>query len=105
PQFWASISTTARVLPQPLTPQKVIMSLFWNFLIVCSAVTEGNSFWGLFSSEGTYIEYVPHTLTLNDTPVLEMYWKMIAFRQIMISLGGEMPNTPDLSGLCNRPMP
>lgn len=66
---------------------------------------QSSSFWGLFGSEETYIECVPHSLTLNDTLVLEMYWEMIAFRQIMISLGGEMPKTPDLSGLCNRSIP
>ncbi|KAG0076620.1 hypothetical protein BGZ90_008435 [Linnemannia elongata] len=66
---------------------------------------QSSSLWGLLSSEETYIEYVPHTMTLNDTLVLEMYWEMIAFRQIMISLGAEPPKTPDLSGLCNRSMP
>ncbi|KAF9114038.1 hypothetical protein BGX30_006745 [Mortierella sp. GBA39] len=65
---------------------------------------QSSSFWGLFNSEETYIEYVPHTMTLNDTLVLEMYWEMIAFRQIMTSLGEEPPKTPDMSGLCNRSM-
>ncbi|KAF9541886.1 hypothetical protein EC957_002591 [Mortierella hygrophila] len=65
---------------------------------------QSSSLWGLFSSQETYIEYVPHTMTLNDTLVLEMYWEMIAFRQIMISLGEEPPKTPDMSGLCNRSM-
>lgn len=66
---------------------------------------QSSSLWGLFGSEGTYIEYVPHTLTLNDTLVLEMFWEMIAFRQIAISLGaGPLPN-PDLTGLCNRNIP
>ena len=66
---------------------------------------QSSSFWGLFSSEETYIESVPHMMTLNDTMVLEMYLEMITFRQIMISLGDEPPKTPDLSGLCNRSMP
>jgi hypothetical protein len=66
---------------------------------------QSSSFWGLFGSDETYIEYVPHTLTLNDTLVLEMFWEMIAFRQIAASLGaGPLPN-PDLTGLCNRTIP
>ncbi|KAG0293357.1 hypothetical protein BGZ96_002934 [Linnemannia gamsii] len=66
---------------------------------------QSSSFWGLFGNEGTYIEYVPHTLTLNDTLVLEMFWEMIAFRQIAISLGAGPLPSPDLTGLCNRTIP
>ncbi|KAF8937780.1 hypothetical protein BGZ47_008858 [Haplosporangium gracile] len=66
---------------------------------------QSSSFWGLFGSEETYIKNVPHTMTLNDTLVLEMFWEMIAFRQIMISLGAEPPKNPDLTSLCDRFIP
>ncbi|KAF8937779.1 hypothetical protein BGZ47_008857 [Haplosporangium gracile] len=60
---------------------------------------------GFRKSDETSIEYVPHTLTLNDTLVLEMFWEMIAFHQLAISLGAEPPKYPDLSGLCDRSIP
>ncbi|KAF8967212.1 hypothetical protein BGZ46_000220 [Entomortierella lignicola] len=60
---------------------------------------------GLSRSDETSIEYVPHTLTLNDTLILEMFWEMIAFHQLAISLGAEPPKYPDLSGLCDRSIP
>ncbi|KAF9341990.1 hypothetical protein BGZ91_003687 [Linnemannia elongata] len=64
-----------------------------------------SSFLGLDKSDEMSIEYVPHTLTLNDTLILEMFWEMIAFHQLAISLGGEPPKYPDLSGLCDRSIP
>ncbi|KAF9541882.1 hypothetical protein EC957_002587 [Mortierella hygrophila] len=63
------------------------------------------SLFGLDRSDEMSIEYVPHTLTLNDTLILEMFWEMIAFHQLAISLGGEPPKYPDLSGLCDRSIP
>lgn len=64
-----------------------------------------SSLFGLDKSDEMSIEYVPHTLTLNDTLILEMFWEMIAFHQLAISLGGEPPKYPDLSGLCDRSIP
>ncbi|KAF8939314.1 hypothetical protein BGZ47_008225 [Haplosporangium gracile] len=61
-----------------------------------------SSLLGLDRSDEMSIEYVPHTLTLNDTLILEMFWEMIAFHQLAISLGAEPPKYPDLSGLCDR---
>ncbi|KAG0070736.1 hypothetical protein BGZ92_004394 [Podila epicladia] len=64
------------------------------------------SLWfGFRKSDETLIEYVPHTLMLNDTLVLEMFWEMVAFHQLAISLGGDPPMYPDLSGYCNRSIP
>ncbi|KAF9150723.1 hypothetical protein BG015_007448 [Linnemannia schmuckeri] len=69
-------------------------------------VRRQKSSWGGFrKSDETSIEYVPHTLTLNDTLALEMFWEMIAFHQLAISLGAEPPKYPDLSGLCDRSIP
>ena len=64
-----------------------------------------SSWFGLHKSDETSIEYVPHTLTLNDTLVLEMFWEMVAFHQLAISLGGDPPMYPDLSGYCDRSIP
>ncbi|KAF9953797.1 hypothetical protein BGZ72_005131 [Mortierella alpina] len=60
---------------------------------------------GFSKSDTTSIEYVPHTLTLNDTLVLEMFWEMVAFHQLAITLGGDPPMYPDLSGYCDRSIP
>jgi hypothetical protein len=60
---------------------------------------------GIYSSDETSIQYVPHTLTLNDTLILELFWEMIAFHQLAIALGGVPPQYPDLSGLCDRSIP
>ncbi|KAK3836204.1 MAG: hypothetical protein J3R72DRAFT_477205 [Linnemannia gamsii] len=60
---------------------------------------------GFGRSDETSIEYIPHTMTLNDTLILEMFWEMIAFHQLAISLGGQPPKYPDLSGLCDRSIP
>ncbi|KAF9906396.1 hypothetical protein EC991_000726 [Linnemannia zychae] len=69
-------------------------------------VRRQKSSWGGWSrSDETSIEYIPHTLTLNDTLILEMFWEMIAFHQLAISLGAEPPKYPDLSGLCDRSIP
>ncbi|KAG0298866.1 hypothetical protein BGZ97_003940 [Linnemannia gamsii] len=69
-------------------------------------VRRQKSSWGGFrKSDETSIEYVPHTVTLNDTLVLEMFWEMISFHQLAISLGAEPPKYPDLSGLCDRSIP
>lgn len=64
-----------------------------------------SSWFGFRKSDETSIEYVPHTLTLNDTLVLEMFWEMVAFHQLAISLGGDPPMYPDLSGYCDRSIP
>ncbi|KAF9126601.1 hypothetical protein BGW39_006496 [Mortierella sp. 14UC] len=64
-----------------------------------------SKFFGIGRSDETSIEYIPHTLTLNDTLILEMFWEMIAFHQLAISLGGEPPKYPDLSGFCDRSIP
>ncbi|KAG0300914.1 hypothetical protein BGZ98_008773 [Dissophora globulifera] len=64
-----------------------------------------SSWFGFRKSDETSIEYVPHTLTMNDTLVLEMFWEMVAFRQLAISLGGDPPMYPDLSGYCDRSTP
>lgn len=60
---------------------------------------------GIYTSDETSIQYVPHTLTLNDTLILELFWEMIAFHQLAIALGGVPPQYPDLSGLCDRSIP
>ncbi|GJJ67800.1 hypothetical protein EMPS_00146 [Entomortierella parvispora] len=60
---------------------------------------------GFGRSDETSIEYVPHTLTLNDTLILEMFWEMIAFHQLALAMGAEPPKYPDLSGLCDRSIP
>ncbi|KAF9341987.1 hypothetical protein BGZ91_003684 [Linnemannia elongata] len=64
-----------------------------------------SSWFGFRKSDETSIEKVPHTLTLNDTLVLEMFWEMVAFHQLAISLGGDPPMYPDLSGYCDRSIP
>lgn len=64
-----------------------------------------SGFLGFGPSAETSIEYVPHTLTLIDTLILEMFWEMIAFHQLAISLEAELPKYPDLSGLCDRSIP
>ncbi|KAG0345166.1 hypothetical protein BG005_001420 [Podila minutissima] len=64
-----------------------------------------SSLFGFRKSDETSIEYVPHTLTLNDTLVLEMFWEMVAFHQLAISLGGDPPMYADLSGYCDRSNP
>ncbi|KAG9062778.1 hypothetical protein KI688_005084 [Linnemannia hyalina] len=64
-----------------------------------------SSWFGFRKSDETSIEYVPHTLTLNDTLVLEMFWEMVAFHQLAITLGGDPPMYPDLSGYCDRSIP
>ncbi|KAF8952023.1 hypothetical protein BGZ52_008388 [Haplosporangium bisporale] len=64
-----------------------------------------SSWFGFRKSDETSIEYVPHTLTMNDTLVLEMFWEMVAFHQLAISLGGDPPMYPDLSGYCDRSIP
>ncbi|KAF9146156.1 hypothetical protein BGX30_003501 [Mortierella sp. GBA39] len=64
-----------------------------------------SSWFGFSKSDETSIEYVPHTLTLNDTLVLEMFWEMVAFHQLAISLGGDPLMYPDLSGYCDRSIP
>ncbi|KAG0323172.1 hypothetical protein BGZ99_002904 [Dissophora globulifera] len=64
-----------------------------------------SSWFGFSKSDETSIEYVPHTLTLNDTLVLEMFCEMVAFHQLAISLGVDPPMYPDLSGYCDRSIP
>ncbi|KAF9960928.1 hypothetical protein BGZ72_005428 [Mortierella alpina] len=60
---------------------------------------------GLCNDDTTSIEYIPHTLTMNDTLILEIFWEMIAFHQMAASLGVEPPKYPDLSGFCDRSIP
>ncbi|KAF9181849.1 hypothetical protein BGZ50_005261 [Haplosporangium sp. Z 11] len=57
---------------------------------------------GLFKKERTLIEYIPHTLTLNDTLILQMFWEMLAFHNLAIAAGVPPQPYPDLSGLCDR---
>ncbi|KAG0260279.1 hypothetical protein BG011_001980 [Mortierella polycephala] len=57
---------------------------------------------GLFDRERTLIEYIPHTLTLNDTLILQKFWEMIAFHNLAIAAGMPPQPYPDLSGLCDR---
>ncbi|KAF9189633.1 hypothetical protein BGZ50_000662 [Haplosporangium sp. Z 11] len=57
---------------------------------------------GIFGREKTLIEYIPHTLTLNDTLILQKFWEMIAFHNLAIAAGVPPQPYPDLSGLCDR---
>ncbi|KAF9158361.1 hypothetical protein BGX20_003426 [Mortierella sp. AD010] len=57
---------------------------------------------GLFESEKTTIQRVPHVLSLNDTIVLEMFFEMVVFRQMAIVSNLTPPAYPDLSSLCDR---
>ncbi|KAG0262290.1 hypothetical protein BG011_000118 [Mortierella polycephala] len=57
---------------------------------------------GIFNRERTLIEYIPHTLTLNDTLILQMFWEMISFHNLAIAAGVPPQPYPDLSGLCDR---
>ncbi|KAG0015008.1 hypothetical protein BGZ82_001575 [Podila clonocystis] len=69
-------------------------------------VRQQSSKWGgLFKKDRTYIEYVPHTLTLNDTLVLQMFWQMLSYHQVVMTLGEKPPTYPDLSFLCDRTIP
>ncbi|KAG0015007.1 hypothetical protein BGZ82_001574 [Podila clonocystis] len=60
---------------------------------------------GLIRDDRTIIQYIPHTLTLNDTLVLQMFWQMMSYHQIVMALGEEPPAYPDLSFLCDRRNP
>ncbi|KAF9377027.1 hypothetical protein CPB97_010460 [Podila verticillata] len=60
---------------------------------------------GLIKEDKTYIEYIPHTLTLNDTLVLQMFWQMMSYHQVVMALGEQPPAYPDLSFLCDRTIP
>ncbi|KAG0312351.1 hypothetical protein BGZ99_009574, partial [Dissophora globulifera] len=64
-----------------------------------------SSWFGFCRSDETLIEYAPHTLTMNDTIVLEIFWEMVAFRQLAIGLGSDPPVYPDLSGYCDCSIP
>ncbi|KAG0359819.1 hypothetical protein BG005_000089 [Podila minutissima] len=60
---------------------------------------------GMFTKDRTIIEYVPHTMTLNDTLILQMFWQMMSYHQVVMSLGEQPPGYPDLSFLCDRTIP
>ncbi|KAF9377028.1 hypothetical protein CPB97_010461 [Podila verticillata] len=69
-------------------------------------VRQQSSKWGgLLKEDKTYIEYIPHTLTLNDTLVLQMFWQMMSYHQVVMALGEQPPAYPDLSFLCDRTIP
>ncbi|KAF8963048.1 hypothetical protein BGZ52_012115, partial [Haplosporangium bisporale] len=69
-------------------------------------VRQQSSKWGgLIKEDKTYIEYIPHTLTLNDTLVLQMFWQMMSYHQVVMALGEQPPAYPDLSFLCDRTIP
>ncbi|KAF9279546.1 hypothetical protein BGZ68_007855 [Mortierella alpina] len=57
---------------------------------------------GIWKSDTTEISSVPHTFTPQDTQIMQMFWQMIAFRQMAMSAGIEPPKYPDLSFLCDR---
>ncbi|KAG0213169.1 hypothetical protein BGX31_001333 [Mortierella sp. GBA43] len=57
---------------------------------------------GLFSSEKTTFNYIPHVLSINDTMVLQMYFEMVVFRRMAMTAGLPVPKFPDLSALCDR---
>ncbi|KAF9936986.1 hypothetical protein BGZ75_007695 [Mortierella antarctica] len=57
---------------------------------------------GIWKSDTTEISHVPHTFTPQDTQIMQMFWQMIAFRQMAMSAGIEPPKYPDLSFLCDR---
>ncbi|KAF9953008.1 hypothetical protein BGZ72_005759 [Mortierella alpina] len=57
---------------------------------------------GIWKSDTTEISHVPHTFTPQDTQIMQMFWQMIAFRQLAMSAGIDPPAYPDLSFLCDR---
>ncbi|KAF9959354.1 hypothetical protein BGZ72_009816 [Mortierella alpina] len=57
---------------------------------------------GIWKSDKTYINYVPHTLTPADTEILQMFWQMIAYRQMATATRVSPPKMPNLKGLCDR---
>ncbi|KAF9927137.1 hypothetical protein BGZ67_007666 [Mortierella alpina] len=59
---------------------------------------------GIWSSDKTYINYVPHTLTPSDVEILDMFWKMIAYKQMAMATRVRIPKMPNLKGLCDRSM-
>ncbi|KAG0207654.1 hypothetical protein BGX28_001172 [Mortierella sp. GBA30] len=58
--------------------------------------------WGLWKSDKTYINHIPHTMTLNDEMILEKFFQMIAFKQMAIATRVRAPKMPDLSFLCDK---
>ncbi|KAF9099882.1 hypothetical protein BGX23_009737 [Mortierella sp. AD031] len=64
-----------------------------------------SSWLGLSKSDTVSIEYIPHTMTLNDALMLEMFFEMKSFHQIAIALALPSPKYPDLTGLCDRSIP
>ncbi|KAF9374308.1 hypothetical protein CPC16_001382 [Podila verticillata] len=57
-------------------------------------VRQQSSKWGgLIKEDKTYIEYIPHTLTLNDTLVLQMFWQMMSYHQVVMALGEQRQRT------------
>ncbi|CAO3565345.1 unnamed protein product [Mortierella alpina] len=59
---------------------------------------------GIWKSDKTYINHVPHTLTPEDTQVLQMFWQMIAYKQMAQATRVTAPKMPNLKGLCDRTM-
>ncbi|KAG0197522.1 hypothetical protein BGX28_009004, partial [Mortierella sp. GBA30] len=57
---------------------------------------QSSSWGGLIQKDETSIEYVPHTLTVNDTMILQMFWEMIAFHQVAIASALPSLRYPDL---------
>ncbi|KAF9950134.1 hypothetical protein BGZ70_001492 [Mortierella alpina] len=68
-------------------------------------VREQKSFLGgIWKSDKTYINHVPPTLTPADTQVLQMFWQMIAYKQMAQATRVTAPKMPNLKGLCDRSM-
>ncbi|KAF9565496.1 hypothetical protein EC968_004082 [Mortierella alpina] len=57
---------------------------------------------GIWKSDKTYINHVPHTLTPADTEILQMFWQMIAYKQMAMATRVKIPKMPNLKGLCDR---
>ncbi|KAF9992786.1 hypothetical protein BGZ65_011799 [Modicella reniformis] len=56
----------------------------------------------IFQKQETEFKTIPHTLSFNDTALLEMYFETIVFRKIALMTGLSVPDFPDLSSLCDR---
>ncbi|KAF9290398.1 hypothetical protein BGZ68_007159 [Mortierella alpina] len=59
---------------------------------------------GIWKSDKTYINHVPHTLTPSDAQILQMFWQMIAYKQMAMATRVKAPKMPSLKGLCDRSM-
>ncbi|KAF9919058.1 hypothetical protein BX616_002406 [Lobosporangium transversale] len=64
--------------------------------------TKRSTLGGLFERDETRIEYIPHVLSQQDAMLLQMFFEVIAFRQIAIATGLTPPDYPKLDSLCDR---